>query len=143
MDGMLAVEGGLKTPNGDLYNEFPDRLSDVFILASLGFAGGDEYSRTLGWLCACGALTTACVRMHGASLIGSHDFRGPMAKPQRMALVTLTCLAMAFLESTSQTFHPLPWILGFMLAGIVITVIRRLSQLSRTMRERASKSDPE
>ena len=28
MDGMLAVEGGLKTPDGDLYNEFPDRLSD-------------------------------------------------------------------------------------------------------------------
>ncbi|MEQ1843429.1 MAG: CDP-alcohol phosphatidyltransferase family protein, partial [Verrucomicrobiales bacterium] len=33
MDGMLAVEGGLKTPNGDLYNEFPDRLSDILILA--------------------------------------------------------------------------------------------------------------
>lgn len=143
MDGMLAVEGGLKTPNGDLYNEFPDRLSDVIILASLGFAGGDDWSRTLGWLCACGALTTACIRMHGASLIGSHDFRGPMAKPQRMALVTVTCLAMALLESTGLTVRPVPWVLGLMLTGIVVTVIRRMRHLSRDLREKASKSAPE
>ncbi len=141
MDGMLAVEGGLKTPNGDLYNEFPDRISDVLILASLGFAGGDEWSRTLGWMCACGALTTACVRMHGATLLGSHDFRGPMAKPQRMALVTFTCLLMAGLESTNLTFDPLRWILGGMLVGIILTIIRRLSHLSRTLQDKAENTN--
>lgn len=67
IDGMLAVKGGLKTPNGDLYNEFPDRISDVLILSSLGFAVSDGWSRNLGWMCACGALTTACIRMHGAT----------------------------------------------------------------------------
>lgn len=143
MDGMLAVEGGLKTPNGDLYNEFPDRISDVLILASLGFAGGDEWSRTLGWMCACGALTTACVRMHGATLLGSHDFRGPMAKPQRMAVVTFTCLLMAGLESTSLAFDPLRWILGGMLIGIIITIIRRLRYLSQTLKDRARNSNTE
>ncbi len=143
MDGMLAVEGGLKTPNGDLYNEFPDRLSDILILASLGFAGSDEWSTTLGWLCACGALTTACIRMHGASLLGSHDFRGPMAKPQRMAVVTFTCLTMAFLDSENLPFNPVPWILGVILTGIVITVFRRLSHLSRALKYRAEASKPE
>ncbi len=137
MDGMLAVEGGLKTSDGDLYNEFPDRLSDVLILASLGFAGGDEWSRTLGWLCSCGALTTACLRMHGASLLGNHDFRGPMAKPQRMAVVTFTCLVMACLEGTSLPLNPIRWILGLMLAGIVITILRRLRQISRSLKCRA------
>jgi phosphatidylglycerophosphate synthase len=137
MDGMLAVEGGLKTPNGDLYNEFPDRISDVLILASLGFAVGDEWSRTLGWLCACGALTTASIRMHGASLLGTHDYRGPMAKQQRMAVVTLTCLIMAGLDSIHLTINPLPWILGGMLAGIIITMIRRLGYLSKALKDRA------
>lgn len=95
MDGMLAVEGGLKSPTGDLYNEFPDRLADTFILAGLGMSGGKALSGGLGWVAACGALITACVRMHGASLTGAHDFRGPMAKPHRMALVTCACVLMA------------------------------------------------
>ncbi len=140
MDGMLAVEGGLKTTNGDLYNEFPDRLSDTFILAALGYAGGDEISILLGWLCAAGALMTACIRMHGASLVGTHDFRGPMAKPQRMALATATCIIMAILAATTSRFSPLPWILGVMLVGIIITVFRRLLALSRALREKAGQS---
>ena len=36
LDGMVAVEGGLKTPSGALYNEFPDRLSDPLILVGAG-----------------------------------------------------------------------------------------------------------
>lgn len=138
MDGMLAVEGGLKTANGDLYNEFPDRLSDPLILAALGFAGGDELSRNLGWLCAVGALLTAAVRLHGASLTGRHDFCGPMAKPHRMALATAACLLLFTLDLTRSTWEVLPWVLGMMAVGIVITVVRRLLRLSRSLCERSS-----
>ena len=137
MDGMLAVEGGLKTPEGDLYNEFPDRLSDPILLAALGHAAGDELSLTLGWLCACGALLTAAVRLHGATLTGQHDFRGPMAKPQRMALATGACLLMAALPAFAPTLAPLPWILGAMLVGIVLTVARRLTGIARSLRQRS------
>ncbi len=136
MDGMLAVEGGLRTPDGDLYNEFPDRLSDPLLLAALGYAGGDEASHLLGWLCACGALLTAAVRLHGATLTGTHDFRGPMAKPHRMALATAACLLMAALAATGSEMRPLPWILGLMLAGIAVTLVRRLAGISRTLRAR-------
>jgi phosphatidylglycerophosphate synthase len=134
MDGMLAVEGKLKTHNGDLFNEFPDRLSDMLILAGLGIAGGTPLSWSLGWLAACGALMTACVRMHGASLLGTHDFTGPMAKPQRMALATGLCLVA-------------PWViaapvlsigLGAMVAGIAITLYRRLTRISKALREKSS-----
>ncbi len=135
MDGMLAVEGGLKTPDGDLFNEFPDRLSDPLILATLGYAGGDELSRLLGWSCATGSLLTAAVRLHGATLLGRHDFRGPMAKPQRMALATAACLASALLAATASTARPVPWILGVMLAGIAVTLGRRLAAISRALRE--------
>lgn len=138
MDGMLAVEGGLKTPNGDLYNEFPDRLADTLILASLGYAGGTEWSVALGWLSACGALMTACVRMHGASLIGVHDFRGPMAKPHRMALATAVCMLMALFSVMKFSFNLVPWALGLMVVGIVMTLVRRLSSLSQALHRKAS-----
>lgn len=134
MDGLLAVEGGLKTPDGDLYNEFPDRISDPLLLVALGHAGGDDLSITLGWLCACGAILTAAVRLHGATLTGTHDFRGPMAKPQRMALATFACLLFAVLALLERPLPLLPWILGAMLAGIAVTVTRRLAGISRTLR---------
>jgi phosphatidylglycerophosphate synthase len=138
MDGMLAVEGGLKSPSGDLYNEFPDRLADTLILAGAGIAGGTALSETLGWLAACGALMTACVRMHGASLTGAHDFRGPMAKPHRMALATGLCLVMAL--GSMLGWEMRGWVEGalcVMVAGIAVTLWRRLSGLSRTLHERA------
>ncbi len=135
MDGMLAVEGGLKSPNGDLFNEFPDRLADVCILVGLGYAGGAQSASVLGWVAACGALMTACVRMHGASLVGTHDFRGPMAKPHRMALTTAICLIMAILPPNTAMVI---WGLGVMVAGIAVTLLRRLTKLSRDLHQRAS-----
>jgi phosphatidylglycerophosphate synthase len=142
MDGMLAVEGGLKTANGDLFNEFPDRIADVAILAALGLAGGTPLSATLGWLAACGALMTACLRMHGASLLGTHDFRGPMAKPHRMALATAICLLMAGLSFTTNDLPVVTWLLGVMVAGIFLTLVRRLSALSRALHERQQPPTP-
>lgn len=142
MDGMLAVEGGLKTHNGDLFNEFPDRVSDVVILAAMGYAQGSLVAIALGWIAACGALMTACVRMHGATLIGKHDFRGPMAKPQRMALATFACLAVAVLRFADIGWPVLTWALGVMVVGIAITVLRRLAALSVALHQRQTHKVP-
>ena len=38
LDGMLAVEQGLKSPTGDIFNEVPDRIADVITLAGAGYA---------------------------------------------------------------------------------------------------------
>lgn len=138
MDGMLAVEGGLKSHNGDLFNEFPDRLADVFILAGLGYAGGSTVSQTLGWCAACGALMTACVRMHGASLLGTHDFSGPMAKPHRMAAATFTCVVMAIVSCFTVDFPLITVVLALMVLGITITLVRRLVRLSKALRDRSA-----
>jgi phosphatidylglycerophosphate synthase len=137
MDGMLAVEGGLKSPSGDLYNEFPDRLADTVILVGVGMAGGTSLAETLGWLAACGALMTACVRMHGASLTGAHDFRGPMAKPHRMAMVTGLCLVMAL--GSMMGWEMRGWVSGalsLMVVGIGVTLWRRLNGLSQSLHQR-------
>lgn len=142
MDGMLAVEGGLKTHNGDLFNEFPDRISDMVILAALGHAGGTPLSSTLGWLAACGALMTACIRMHGASLTGTHDFSGPMAKPQRMAFATFICLSMVGISLYKVESVIITFSLAVMNFGIMATIIRRLSALSRALRRRQTAQKP-
>ena len=142
MDGMLAMEGSLKSPNGDLYNEFPDRISDTLILAALGYTGGSDLCILLGWLGASGSLMTAAVRMHGASLTGIHDFRGPMAKPHRMALATSGCLVMSLLALLGSTVNVMPWLLGLMVAGIVGTLYRRLGALSRNLHNKTRLDPP-
>src|SRR5712691_3014072 len=38
LDGMVAVEGRMASKVGDLFNEFPDRVADVVILATAGDA---------------------------------------------------------------------------------------------------------
>lgn len=38
LDGMVAVETGISSAIGELYNEIPDRISDAAILAGAGFA---------------------------------------------------------------------------------------------------------
>ena len=71
-----------------LRSTFPDRVADVAIFACAGYATGCVSGEVLGWLCACGAVATAYVRVLGTALCGSNDFRGIMAKPQRMAAMT-------------------------------------------------------
>jgi len=91
MDGMLAVEGGLKTPNGELYNEFPDRIADALFLGGAGYfasLAGFTLGAPLGWAAAVLAVLTAYVRELGRGLGFPADFSGPMAKPHRMAALT-------------------------------------------------------
>ena len=91
-DGMVAVEGGKASPLGRIYNEFPDRVTDTLFIVALGYAANVPW---LGWLGAVSAVGTAYVRVFGGSLGLAQDFRGPVAKQQRMALLTLGCLVAA------------------------------------------------
>src|ERR1700690_3897928 len=38
LEGMVAVEGGKKSPVGSLYNEIPDRLADSIFIVAVGYA---------------------------------------------------------------------------------------------------------
>lgn len=133
MDGMLAVEGGLKSPTGELFNELPDRLADACVLAPLGYAGGSDVTIALGWAAACGAVGTAYLRAVGAHLTGRQDFRGPMAKPQRMAAVTAVCLAMAVLAALDRSWPVPGWGLAVIVAGIAITCAGRIRRLAKAL----------
>lgn len=133
MDGMVAIEGGKKSATGDLFNEVPDRVADVVILAAMGFcADFQPWGIHLGWMAAALAVMTAYVRMQGALLTGKHDFRGPMAKPHRMALVTVACIG------GSVAPELIDWLfvaLVIMVIGEMITVCRRLKGISAILHQ--------
>jgi len=125
-DGMVAVEGGKSTPSGELFNDIPDRIADPLILVAAGYATDVmPWASTLGWAAGLGAVLTAYVRTLSSSIGAPVDFRGPMAKQQRMALLTFACLVTAV--------EPLPWERGWALIvalalivlGCVVTVVRR------------------
>ncbi len=86
---MVAVEGGRGTHTGPLYNEVPDRFSDILLLISAGYAFSSRPEA--GWAAAVVALLVAYVRAIAASVGAGQLFMGPMAKQQRMALLTLVC----------------------------------------------------
>lgn len=133
-DGMIAVEGGKGSPNGDLYNEIPDRYSDVVLFAAAGYACFQEplgVGVTTGWLVAVGSLLTAYVRSHGASLTKQHDFGGPLGKAQRMFLLTTTCLVLPF--TSTWSIDLLFWALVVIGAGTFLTFLLRLKRLSSTL----------
>ena len=123
IDGMVAVEGGRKTPTGALYNEVPDRVADSVLLVSLGYAVGVPW---LGWLAALAAACTAYVRVLGGSLGLVQSFRGPMAKQHRMALMTGACL-LSPLFGTTGLLH---LALILMTLGALITCGTRLKGIA-------------
>lgn len=95
LDGMVAVEGGMKSKSGEIFNDAPDRLADAVILVGAGYATIPltPYGVELGWLAGLLAVCTAYIRVLGASAGTPHWFLGPMAKQHRMAVLTLACLA--------------------------------------------------
>lgn len=131
LDGMVAVEGGRGEALGALFNEVPDRIADSFLIVALGYAAGYGW---LGWLGALLAAATAYIRALGGALGFAQDFRGPLAKPQRMALFTFACV-LAFIESY---FHHESGALVFAGALIAIgsaaTCFTRLSGIATKLR---------
>ena len=113
LDGMVAIEGGKKSAVGSLYNEFPDRIANSLFIVALGYSIGWP---ALGWFGALAAALTAYIRVFGGSLGLPQDFRGPMAKQQRMAVLTFACIAGAAEQLFTGTHYAL-------LAGAVIIAV--------------------
>ena len=133
IDGMVAIEGGKQSPVGALYNEFPDRIADSLLLVALGYASGAPW---LGWLAALLAALTAYVRATGGALGLAQDFRGPMAKPHRMAVLTVACLAGAAEMQWNGTRWALLVAAVVIAAGAALTCVTRTLAIARALRGR-------
>lgn len=135
LDGMVAIEGGLQSATGAIWNELPDRIGDILILVGAGLFAD---SATLGWAASALAILTAYSRELGTHIDGVVDFRGPMAKPHRMALLTFaSLLSIAELILIEQHGTVMQIALWVVIVGSAVTTLRRTRALSLRL-----KADP-
>jgi phosphatidylglycerophosphate synthase len=137
LDGMLAVEEGLKSKSGEIYNDLPDRVADVCILVGAGYGARDlSPSIVLGWMAAVLALFTAYVRILGGSLGLRQQFMGPMAKPQRMFILTVATVAGVAETLFGRPPRAISIGLGLIVAGSILTAVRRTRRIVREIEAR-------
>jgi phosphatidylglycerophosphate synthase len=141
IDGMVAVEHRRGGAAGPIWNELPDRFSDVVLLAGAGYgvaASGIAAGVVAGWTCAALALTCAYVRELGRGMGFAVDFSGPMAKQHRMAALTAACLVGAIEPLWGWRGQSLMIGLVVIALGAALTVARRTRTLARRLAERAA-----
>jgi phosphatidylglycerophosphate synthase len=139
LDGMVAIASSRTSKTGELYNEVPDRVSDAAVFIGAGFAWGGNI--TLGYIATILAIFTAYVRAAGKISGAPNEFCGPMAKQHRMLVITLICVYAAITPRSWQmiTFNDSQiglMTLGLLviIAGCVITVIRRVGRIARALK---------
>lgn len=133
LDGMVAIEGGKQSKVGALYNEVPDRIADSLFIVALGYAVFEPW---LGWLGALLAAKTAYIRVLGGALGLTQDFRGPMAKPHRMFVMTLGCLLGAVEFYFNDSLQALTIAAYIIAIGSGITCITRTLAIANQLKAR-------
>lgn len=140
LDGMVAIERGAASRVGGLYNEVPDRVSDAATFIGLGYAFGGDVEA--GYAAAILAVFTAYVRAAAKVAGAPQEYVGPMAKQQRMFIVTLACAGCALLPAGWQSGNVAEWMwtiprvtLWIVIAGCMVTVIRRLMRAARALED--------
>jgi phosphatidylglycerophosphate synthase len=133
LDGMVAIEGGKKSKVGVIYNEVPDRVADSLFLVALGYAVGIPW---VGWLAALAAAVTAYIRVLGGTFGLAQDFRGPLAKQHRMAVMTLGCLLGIgewFWDGGQRILVAAAYVIAF---GAVVTCGTRIRAIAKQLQAR-------
>ncbi len=131
MDGMVAVEGGFRSKSGEVWNDVPDRISDPLILVPAGYAiTVHPWGIELGWAAGLLAVLTAYARMLGGALGLKQDFGGIMAKPQRMAVMTVACIAAAAGAFRGWDGWVITTALSLIVLGALVTFIGRVRRIA-------------
>lgn len=146
LDGLIAVEHGKGDKLGGFFNEVPDRAEDVMLLLAAGYAAGEAArmagligGATIGWAAALLAVGTAYIRQVGVAMGLPQDYSGPMAKPQRMFLLTVSLLAAEVVLRTHDAEAARATLsIGVMLiaAGTAATLARRTVSLAEALKSR-------
>lgn len=139
LDGMVALASGRDSKVGELYNEVPDRVSDAAVFIGAGYGWGGNIA--LGYIATILAIFTAYVRAAGKIAGAPNEFCGPMAKQHRMLVITIVCLYSLVIPRSWQSFHLGDFDVGvmslalvFIIAGCVVTVVRRLRRIALALR---------
>lgn len=138
-DGMVAVEFGKASALGPIYNDLPDRPADVLILAGAGYSLSIfAWSPLAGWIAAILALLTAYVRVQGVAVGAGEYFTGPMAKPHRMATLTIACVLSIAETVLAWPHRAISIALALVALGCVVTIARRLRLIAHDLKRPAS-----
>lgn len=129
LDGMVAIEGGKSAKTGPFWNEAPDRAADILFLAGAGLAA---HTPALGLAAAALAIATAYIRELGRAEGFPPDFSGPMAKPHRMAALTVGSL-IAAVYAPHWVLTVTLWIIAI---GTAATILRRSHRLLTALNAR-------
>jgi phosphatidylglycerophosphate synthase len=139
LDGMVALASSRASKIGELYNEVPDRVSDAAVFIGAGYAWGGNIA--LGYVATILAIFSAYVRAAGKIAGAPNEFCGPMAKQHRMLVITIACLYSIIVPRSWQVFHfanleigIMALALGVIIAGCLVTVIRRLQRITQALR---------
>lgn len=139
VDGLMAIEGLKKSSVGEIYNDLPDRISDVILFLAASLVIKNTWAANLGWLVSMLAVMTAYVRVLGSSMGQKADFCGPMAKQHRMALLNITLIT-ALVAHLSGFFVNISFIfyisLMLIAAGSFWTFWRRLYRLNKNLKKK-------
>ncbi len=136
LDGMVAIEYNKKSVYGNLFNDIPDRFADIFIIMGAGIYASQfenaNVALSLAWINSILAVFTAYIRVLGTSLSTPTNFSGVMAKPQRMALLTVASIG-AFIPGLNLPF--LFFALVLMFLGQIITIINRINYIAKHLKQ--------
>lgn len=144
LDGLVAIEGGQKTASGELFNDIPDRISDVILLVCAGYAiNVVSWGPEAGWCAALLAVMTAYVRTLGRGLGTAADFQGPMGKTRRMVLLAVIVLIMPFAAYAMNPQYLLLATLVIISLGSVMTCVNRAFKAYKTLETLPFKMDTE
>jgi phosphatidylglycerophosphate synthase len=136
LDGMVAIEDGRRTSYGEIFNDMPDRFADLLILAAAGYSLPFTWGRELGWLAGTMAILTAYVRLLGGSMGVKQYFLGPMAKPHRMAVLTVACVLSTAEERLGWRGHVVALALAVITLGAMVTFARRTARIVADLKAR-------
>ncbi|HWE45498.1 MAG TPA: CDP-alcohol phosphatidyltransferase family protein [Caulobacteraceae bacterium] len=139
LDAMVAVELGKGKPSGAIWHELPDRFADFLLLAGAGYGAitaNFVMGPAVGWLAAVLAVIAAYVRELGRGEGLAPDFSGPLAKPQRMALLTLAVIASCFDGLWTKRGVTLMVGVGAIAILTAVTIGVRVLHLARALKNR-------
>jgi phosphatidylglycerophosphate synthase len=136
LDGMVALAGGRASRRGEIFNEFPDRLSDVVIFAGIAHSG--LATQAFGYWAAILALLTAYVGTLGQAVAGHREYAGVMSKQWRMFVLAAAAWVAAIARISGAVNDPLAFT-KLILNGALVVIIAGCGQticvrLARTFR---------
>jgi len=134
-DGMVAIEHNKKSKYGNLFNDIPDRFADVFIIMGAGYYAAHNpvfnfKILEIAWINAILAVLTAYIRVLGVTVGAPMIFSGVMAKPQRMAILTLAAVLTLFLNNVPFFYGALV----LMLLGQCLTIFTRIKLITKEIK---------